>query len=877
MIHAFNQGERLMLLLFLLLLAGSETGLAELKSAAAPQPLANSASSQPATAGGLTQLSTPVADYQFAGDLGSRVAGAPDLTDTATGSQFDTATVNGVVRPVRAFDAGNGLRLAGADALISDSVYSIQMTVFLNDLTGGGTNFVKLLDFGDLGDDFGLYAVNSNGNPTITFFDSAGQPFGVSGAFPEQDWVQVVITRDSNNTITVYLDGIQQFTHAAAAADTDVAGPLVFLDDDSATGGSEISSGAIACLRLYPTALDPTTVATLDCARVMRVGINGQACAFTTIGSAVLAAQSGDNILIEAGTYNGRIGAVVNKDLQLLAARAGSNCMQAEPFPGDRALIDGTGFTGFNGAGGILDLIASNVSLTQVDLANGSTGQGGLVAVREEGSLLTFGSTFSNGTASADLVNVGLGLDTDDPAGGCVYAETASLDFEETTFFNCRVIGPNNGADPANGDGGAVHARLESVVEADFAIFTNNSARNGGAVALIDAADITPFSVINFSNNTAANFGGAIAADNSGVRLGFNSGFVGNMAGNRGGALDISGGSLEIVDLAVFENNSAVGRGGAIHVLGADLAIRPSSIPDVPTRVTGNSAVFGGAIFIEGGTTGALTNPTIEGALFDGNTAGVSGGAMLLANAADVEIVDTIFSNNSASEGGAIYSQASSSVVRSSSGCKAFEFADPDRYCSEFRNNNAGDGSAIMYIAPSNSRILTTAFVGNSGPNAVQLSNIGNGNDVSMESVWMFDNQGDAVQAAGDSFIQVNHGTFHNNVGSAFVGLEQSSLFMFNSIAFGNGAGGVSSLGTGGVSFGCNFDQSTQVGVNTDPLLVTNADGQSHLDPASPAIDACFVPATLPVDLDGRDRVFGPAPDAGAFEANDILFENGFE
>ena len=649
----------------------------------------------------------------------------------------------------------------------------------------------------------------------------------------------------------------------------------MFLDDDTATGGSEISSGAIACLRIYPTALDPASVATLDCARVMRVGINGQACAFTTIGAAMLAAQSGDNILIEAGTYNERIGAVSNKDLQLLAAQAGSNCMQAEPIPGARAVIDGTGFTGFNGAGGIFDLFASNVSLTQVDLTNGSTGQGGLVAVRAGSSLLTFGSTFSNGTAAADLVNVGLGLDTDEPAGGCVYAENANLDFLETTFFNCRVIGPNSGADPVSGDGGAVHARLGSTMRLESTSFTDSSARNGGAIALVDATDIF-FSVINFSNNTAANFGGAIAATNSPVSLGFNSGFVGNVAGNRGGALDILGASLEINDLAVFENNTAVDRGGAIVVSDADLAIRPSRFTDIPTRFSGNSAEFGGAIIIQGGTTGALANPTIDGVLFDGNMAGVFGGAMNLLGANDVEIVDTVFSNNTAINGGAIYSQTSSALIRSSSGCQAFEFADPDRYCSEFRNNSASGGSAIHYRDnSSNNEIFTTAFVDNSGPNAVELAN--NGSDVSMESVWMFDNQGDAVRAEGDSFLQVIHGTFHNNIGSAFVGLEQSSLFMFNSIAFGNGAGGVSSLGTGAIATSCNFDQSSQVGLNTDPLLVTNINGQSHLDPASPAIDACSDFALLPVDLEGRDRVFGPAPDAGAFEANDILFENGFE
>jgi hypothetical protein len=60
-------------------------------------------------------------------------------------------------------------------------------------------------------------------------------------------------------------------------------------------------------------------------------------------------------------------------------------------------------------------------------------------------------------------------------------------------------------------------------------------------------------------------------------------------------------------------------------------------------------------------------------------------------------------------------------------------------------------------------------------------------------------------------------------------------------------------------------------------MLHAHADGPSHLDLASPAVHACVDIALLDVDLEGRLRIFNFASDAGAFEASNILFQDGFE
>ena len=185
-------------LLLILLLAAGEMAFAQLKTAAAPANPANPVITQPRNNAPAGTASTPVADYQFAGALSSRVAGAPELTETGAGSSLALSRLM-ACRVRYVFDAGNGLRLDAADALISDSVFSIQMAVRLSDLTGGGTNFVKLIDFGDLA----MISVSTWSTATTRrrsrSSTAPGSHSGTARCIPDNDWVQVVLTRDSNN------------------------------------------------------------------------------------------------------------------------------------------------------------------------------------------------------------------------------------------------------------------------------------------------------------------------------------------------------------------------------------------------------------------------------------------------------------------------------------------------------------------------------------------------------------------------------------------------------------------------------------------------------------------------------------------------------
>lgn len=96
-------------------------------------------------------------------------------------------------------------------------------------------------------------------------------------------------------------------------------------------------------------------------------------------------------------------------------------------------------------------------------------------------------------------------------------------------------------------------------------------------------------------------------------------------------------------------------------------------------------------------------------------------------------------------------------------------------------------------------------------------------------------------------------------------------LSVYNSISVNNG---VNAQLDPSVDEGSNLF-SNDPGLFIDPLI-----GDYRLAPGSAAINAGdnTPPGGLgPLDLAGRTRVFGPAVDIGAYEADDVLFEDGFE
>lgn len=285
------------------------------------------------------------------------------------------------------------------------------------------------------------------------------------------------------------------------------------------------------------------------------------------------------------------------------------------------------------------------------------------------------------------------------------------------TFTNCKFTGNSN----SGTDGGALYIGAKKVTLNGCTFASNNSAKNGGAIAgaagfnLVCGVDTATGKKTQFISNSTDGAGGAIYSNSGGGYDGVNGDsisltsvvFNGNTATKEGGAIKGSdlgvtataceftynesksdggaiyvsiyaGSSLEIKG-GCFIGNKANGSGGAIyHSLYADLEILADN-NGKGTEFSGNSAISGdgGAIYTSYGC-------TINKGSFGGNSAGTDGGAVCSSNYVNVDVTGTgtsSFSDNSAGgDGGAIW--AGDVSIKNGS----------------FENNSAtGDGGAICH------------------------------------------------------------------------------------------------------------------------------------------------------------------------------------
>lgn len=188
--------------------------------------------------------------------------------------------------------------------------------------------------------------------------------------------------------------------------------------------------------------------------------------------------------------------------------------------------------------------------------------------------------------------------------------------------------------------------------------------------------------------------------------------FTGNTAIN-GGALSIEGGAVVRVSDSVFSANEITGNGAAIYVNGS------SAITVDNSEFNTNKARNGAAIY-------ALMNSTVDvnSSLFNGNVATVAAGAIYSQGALNIEQSD--FSDNSAvGSAGAVKAEAAVNIDTTS-----------------FKGNNAeNDGGALVLSSSAANSIQNSSFTDN-------VTATGNGG---------------AVYAAGSQVLDVLNSTFHKN------------------------------------------------------------------------------------------------------------------
>jgi len=203
---------------------------------------------------------TPVATYTFNNTLAAQQGGVAALTtvDPESTSGFESANVFGTTQETWNF---NGLNSPASDqgglqfnttGLITDNDYSVEMVFELT----GNSGYRRILDSLDRTSDDGLY-IDPNDN--LNLFPNGA---GTGGPFTANTFFDVFVTVDPTNTVNGYINGVEQFSDTSTNLDinSDILG--FFLDNTGGGGQGEWSSGNIALIDVFNTALTAQQVAT---------------------------------------------------------------------------------------------------------------------------------------------------------------------------------------------------------------------------------------------------------------------------------------------------------------------------------------------------------------------------------------------------------------------------------------------------------------------------------------------------------------------------------------------------------------------------------------------------------------------------------------
>lgn len=492
--------------------------------------------------------------------------------------------------------------------------------------------------------------------------------------------------------------------------------------------------------------------------------------AFTTIQRALTASFTGDEIWVAKGVYKPSqkdSSFILVSGVTLLGGFDGTETNKNQRNPqtnvtilsgdlaGDDDLADPK-INRFDNALHVIQVPADVIgaALDGFTISGGNTeGQTGLNDNRRGGGILAYGTIDINNCIFRH--NYGY-------FGGAFYPRGTNSGFNLT---NCRFSGNI-------GDlGGAMYILTPRGGTIDNCRFEfNKSTLSGSAVYMQQS----PVSLTNsmFSDNEMTgntNAGGAVYITESTAIL-ENVDFLGNIvsgtSGIRGGALFVVSSNAEIKGCN-FTNNRATNSGGAVHVAGVGATTKFSDC-----MFTGNSAAFGGAITNYNSSTNPSTYLKVEydRCVFEGNTAGTSGGALSNGFRTNCRITNSIFDGNTARFGGACFAQNDTTEVY---------FSD----C-EFNSNQAtSSGGAMSTNAGIRTTILKSVFEGNT-------ANIGGALNISEDTLDR------ALLTLSQSRFNFNSATMQGgavNMQNAD-GLITNNLFINNFIIEGTGAGGAFSI-----------------------------------------------------------------------------------
>lgn len=566
-------------------------------------------------------------------------------------------------------------------------------------------------------------------------------------------------------------------------------------------------------------------------------GINGAPCAFSTLQSAINAANPTDTIRIAPGTYPNTN---VNVNKPLVITQGDDDCTDNPSLDEDSEFdVVLSGGPAANDA--VIEVFAGGrLSLLHVTVTEGS-GPEGNIRVVGDSSLLLVNVLSRRGTNSLD--------------GGGLLVVDGSV----------TIVGTGPGSDLSpNG--------FETTIRENIAT------GNGGGVAVLENGELTGFRLTVEENISDNNQVGGLGDFDSGGGGVYVSGLLdlfllranANEAGF-GGGLYVTGEAT--LDSPIISDNNAMGAGLAIPGGGGGISVAVNGIAEIEgaADISDNRAAgSGGAISV--GNTASLTvtgsgdvQPTIERNQSDDNGGAVALFAAAIATLDTVELRD----NSTDGDGGAVWVGANATldlVERS-----ACNFNIPaNEWCNEVINNtSAGEGAAI-YSDGGDILVEQTAFIDNDGNKSIDLN--GDASARIEKSLLVREDAGTdgVITTGGTSELILIASTILEADG---VGVDDDSgsvtvVRLLTDTGFAGGSySGICNVSTDGT----NIPGVTVVG--DLGLGGTNPAVHSPWEPLpfSPAVDVCannegVIGDILDRALSDGDGLAGASFDAGAYE-----------
>ncbi|MBR3506832.1 MAG: hypothetical protein IKO02_07280, partial [Lentisphaeria bacterium] len=506
-----------------------------------------------------------------------------------------------------------------------------------------------------------------------------------------------------------------------------------------------------------------------DGGRIAGINLNGGTYSGAGLCDRAVA-WCGAGVCLSAMTVDGEYfsGGMDEKDARGAIFLSGATFSRCEVNPSN----------GFNGHGGAIKaygggIVSAQDSLFVDNKANGIGQAGGAIALVDfYGTSTITGSTFSGNEAYF---------------GGAIQQNRGTMSVIGSLFAGNKTSGETTTSYPTGNGGGAIELHQGATTTITGSTFTENTAKNGGAIfndTFNNAVCIAEISGSTFSGNTADYQGGAIY--NYATMTVTDSVFTGNQVTDPdpysytsfGGAIaNTQNGSLTITG-GTFSENSSV-QGGAVATFIDFGSSDTANLTVTDSAFNGNTAAYGGGIYIQTSTT---DQTTVSGTDFSGNTASYGGGAICECFGALTVTGGTFTSNSAANDGGAIAVWDSGNTAGKVSGAT-------------FDSNTAAYGGAISHSwASAALTVRDCTFTGNGGETTAQGG-----------AVWNDANSTGVVTVSGSTFsgnTAEQGGAVYNagNMKLENVVLATASDTVYNSgsLAF----AGVNTLGAGVVNDG---------------------------------------------------------------------------